>query len=162
LFKGRTKHETRTHYSRCCDRFDAALGLCASKLSDFPLADRIKADVASGKPLEIYVSYHDVSNEFRAVHEGRRPEGSRGRQGRRAVHRTDGSERRRQISEIETLMGKMDGLGDLSVSSDALRARHRSRSEGRIPVVTFIRQSEQQRLAFAGQDLVHQVARPAS
>lgn len=36
----------------------------ASQLSNFPLADRIKEKVASGKPLDIYVSYHDVSNEF--------------------------------------------------------------------------------------------------
>ena len=35
----------------------------ASQLSDFPLADRIKAKINSGKPLDIYVSYHDVSNE---------------------------------------------------------------------------------------------------
>ena len=35
-----------------------------TKLADFPLADRIKAKIESGKPLDIYVSYHDVSNEF--------------------------------------------------------------------------------------------------
>jgi simple sugar transport system substrate-binding protein len=35
-----------------------------AKLADFPLAARIKEKIASGKPLNIYVSYHDVSNEF--------------------------------------------------------------------------------------------------
>ncbi|TIT17906.1 MAG: LacI family transcriptional regulator, partial [Mesorhizobium sp.] len=35
-----------------------------AKLADFALADRIKAKIAAGEPLDIYVSYHDVSNEF--------------------------------------------------------------------------------------------------
>ena len=53
--------------------------MAGRKLSDFPLADRIKAKVDSGKPLDIYVSYHDVSNEFAPFDQVRR----RRRRGRR-------------------------------------------------------------------------------
>ena len=104
----------------------AAIGLAplssyaAQKLSDFPLADRIKAKVDSGKPLDIYVSYHDVSNEFA-------PFMKVGVQKAAADDKVDaqfigptGPNADAQISEIETLMGKMDGLAISSVSSDAL------------------------------------------
>ena len=37
----------------------------ASQLSDFPLAERIKAKIESGKPLDIYVSYHDSPTSSR-------------------------------------------------------------------------------------------------
>ncbi len=36
----------------------------AKSVKDFPLAERIAAKVKAGEPLDIYVSYHDVSNEF--------------------------------------------------------------------------------------------------
>ena len=36
----------------------------AQEGGEFKLADRIAAKVASGEPLVIRVSYHDVSNEF--------------------------------------------------------------------------------------------------
>ena len=40
---------------------------------DFSLADRIKAKVESGKPLDIYVSYHDVSSRRSSSPACRRP-----------------------------------------------------------------------------------------
>ncbi|HXT07250.1 MAG TPA: substrate-binding domain-containing protein [Roseiarcus sp.] len=60
-----------------------------------------------------------------------------------------------QISEIETLMGKMDGLAISSVSSDALAPVIDRFLKAGIPVVTFNTDNpNSKRLAFAGQDLV--------
>src|SRR5580698_8254730 len=115
----------------------------ASKLSDFPLADRIKAKVDSGKPLNIYVSYHDVSNEFA-------PFMKAGVQKAAAEDKVDA-----QFIGIETLMGKMDGLAISSVSSDALAPVIDRVLKAGIPVVTFNTDNpNSKRLAFAGQDLV--------
>jgi simple sugar transport system substrate-binding protein len=126
-----------------------------SKLADFPLAERIKAKVAAGQPLDIYVSYHDVSNEFapfmkagvaRAAAEDKVNANFIGPVGADA----DG-----QISEIETLMGKMDGLAISSVSTDALAPLIDRVLAAGIPVVTFNTDNpDSKRLAFAGQDLV--------
>ncbi|TPI18777.1 sugar ABC transporter substrate-binding protein [Mesorhizobium sp. B4-1-1] len=126
-----------------------------AKLSDFSLADRIKAKIAAGQPLDIYVSYHDVSNEFapfmkagvqRAATEDKVSAQFIGPVGADA----DG-----QISEIETLMGKMDGLAISSVSTDALAPLIDKVIAAGIPVVTFNTDNpESKRLAFAGQDLV--------
>lgn len=127
----------------------------SQKLSDFPLADRIKAKIASGKPLDIYVSYHDVSNEFA-------PSIKKGVQKAAADDKVDaqfigptGANADAQISEIETLMGKMDGLAISSVSSDALAPVIDRVLKAGIPVVTFNTDNpNSKRLAFAGQDLV--------
>lgn len=126
-----------------------------SKLADFPLAERIKAKVAAGQPLDIYVSYHDVSNEFapfmkagvaRAAAEDKVNANFIGPVGADA----DG-----QISEIETLMGKMDGLAISSVSTDALAPLIDRVLAAGIPVVTFNTDNpDSKRLAFAGQDLI--------
>ncbi|CCV08254.1 Periplasmic binding protein/LacI transcriptional regulator [Mesorhizobium metallidurans STM 2683] len=126
-----------------------------AKLADFALADRIKAKIAAGQPLDIYVSYHDVSNEFapfmktgveRAATEDKVSAQFIGPVGADA----DG-----QISEIETLMGKMDGLAISSVSTDALAPLIDRVIAAGIPVVTFNTDNpESKRLAFAGQDLV--------
>src|SRR5271154_3925744 len=130
-------------------------GQAASKLSDFPLADRIKAKIESGKPLQIYVSYHDVSNEFA-------PFMKAGVEKAAAADKVDakfigpvGANADGQISEIETLMGKMDGLAISSVSSDALAPVIDRVLKAGIPVVTFNTDNpNSKRLAFAGQDLV--------
>jgi simple sugar transport system substrate-binding protein len=127
----------------------------ASKLADFPLADRIKQKIASGKPLDIYVSYHDVSNEFA-------PFMKTGVQKAAAEDKVNaqfigpvGANADGQISEIETLMGKMDGLAISSVSSDALAPVIDRVLKAGIPVVTFNTDNpNSKRLAFAGQDLV--------
>jgi simple sugar transport system substrate-binding protein len=130
-------------------------GQAASKLSDFPLADRIKAKIESGKPLQIYVSYHDVSNEFA-------PFMKAGVEKAAAADKVDakfigpvGANADGQISEIETLMGKMDGLAISSVSSDALAPVIDRVLKAGIPVVTFNTDNpNSKRLVFAGQDLV--------
>src|SRR4051794_18852350 len=90
--------------------------LADANVKDFALADRIAAKVKAGEELDIYVSYHDVSNEFAPFI-------------RAGVERADaedgvaahfigpvGADADGQISEIETLLDKMDGLAISSVS----------------------------------------------
>jgi simple sugar transport system substrate-binding protein/ribose transport system substrate-binding protein len=124
-----------------------------ANLNGFGLADRIAAKIASGAALEVYVSYHDVSNEFSPFM-------------RAGVERANGSDGINahfigpvganadgQISEIETLMGKIDGLAISSVSTDALAPLINRIVAAGIPVVTFNTDNpESNRLAFAGQD----------
>ena len=124
-------------------------------VADFALADRIAEAVASGDQLNIYVSYHDVSNEFAPFI-------------RRGVFRASeelavnavfmgpvGADADAQISEIETLMDTMDGLAISSVSTDALAPLINRVIEAGIPVVTYNTDNpESERLVFAGQDLV--------
>jgi len=127
----------------------------ARSLKDFPLAERIAQKVKSGEPLEIYVSYHDVSNEFAPQIKA----------GVERAAKTDkvnvhfigpvGADADKQISEIESLMSKMDGLAISSVSTDALAPLIDRIVAAGIPVVTFNTDNPQsKRLAFAGQDLV--------
>ena len=127
----------------------------ASQLSDFPIADRIKAKIESGKPLDIYVSYHDVSNEFAPfIKSGVQKAGDADKVNAVFIGPT-GANADNQISEIETLMGKMDGLAISSVSSDALGPVIDRVLKAGIPVVTFNTDNpNSKRLAFAGQDLV--------
>lgn len=127
----------------------------ASQLSDFPLAERIKAKIESGKPLDIYVSYHDVSNEFAPfIKSGVEKAGAADKVNAVFIGPT-GPNADNQISEIETLMGKMDGLAISSVSSDALAPVIDRVMKAGIPVVTFNTDNpNSKRLAFAGQDLV--------
>jgi len=124
-------------------------------VADFALADRIAEAVAGGDQLNIYVSYHDVSNEFAPFI-------------RRGVFRASeelavnavfmgpvGADADAQISEIETLMDTMDGLAISSVSTDALAPLINRVIEAGIPVVTYNTDNpESERLVFAGQDLV--------
>ena len=127
----------------------------ASQLSDFPLAEQIKAKIKSGKPLDIYVSYHDVSNEFAPfIKSGVEKAGAADKVNAIFIGPT-GANADNQISEIETLMGKMDGLAISSVSSDALGPIIDRVLKAGIPVVTFNTDNpNSKRLAFAGQDLV--------
>ncbi len=130
-------------------------GAAEAKLADFPLAERIKAKVAAGQPLDIYVSYHDVSNEFapfmKAGVERAKTEDKVNAQFIGPV----GADADAQISEIETLMNKMDGLAISSVSTDALAPVIDKVLAAGIPVVTFNTDNpNSKRLAFAGQDLV--------
>jgi simple sugar transport system substrate-binding protein/ribose transport system substrate-binding protein len=131
------------------------VGYPASQLSDFPLADRIKAKIDSGKPLDIYVSYHDVSNEFAPfIKSGVHKAGEADKVNAVFMGPT-GANADNQISEIETLMGKMDGLAISSVSSDALGPVIDRVLKAGIPVVSFNTDNpNSKRLAFAGQDLV--------
>jgi len=127
----------------------------AQKVSDFPLADRIKAKISSGAPLDIYVSYHDVSNEFAPfMKAGVKQAADADKVDAQFIGPT-GANADAQINEIETLMGKMDGLAISSVSSDALAPVIDRVLKAGIPVVTFNTDNpNSKRLAFAGQELV--------
>ena len=124
-------------------------------VSDFDLAPRIQEKVDAGQPLDIFVSYHDVSNEFAPFVKA-------------GVERADemdgvdarfigpvGAEAGGQISEIETLMNNMDGLAISAVSTDALSPLINRVIEAGIPVISYNTDNpESARLVFAGQDLV--------
>src|ERR1700727_3525927 len=125
------------------------------KVGDFPRPRTIKEKVASGKPLDIYVSYHDVSNEFAPSIKAGVAKGAADDKVNAQFIGPVGSDANAQINEIETLMGKMDGLAISSVSSDALGPVIDRVLKAGIPVVTFNTDNpNSKRLAFAGQDLV--------
>jgi simple sugar transport system substrate-binding protein/ribose transport system substrate-binding protein len=139
----------------------AAIGLlplsahAASKLADFQLAPRIKAKIDAGQPLDFYVSYHDVSNEFAPFMKAGVERAAKDDKVSAQFIGPVGADADGQISEIETLMGKMDGLAISSVSTDALAPVIDRVIAAGIPVVTFNTDNPQsKRLAFAGQDLV--------
>jgi simple sugar transport system substrate-binding protein/ribose transport system substrate-binding protein len=126
-----------------------------SKLADFKLADRIKAKIDAGQPLDIYVSYHDVSNEFAPFMKAGVERAAKEDKVNAQFIGPVGADADAQISEIETLMGKMDGLAISSVSTDALAPVIDRVLDAGIPVVTFNTDNpDSKRLAFAGQDLV--------
>lgn len=126
-----------------------------SKLADFPLAERIKAKVDAGQPLDIYVSYHDVSNEFAPFMKAGVERAATEDKVNAKFIGPVGADADGQISEIETLMGKMDGLAISSVSTDALAPLIDRVLAAGIPVVTFNTDNpDSKRLAFAGQDLI--------
>ncbi|MET3577393.1 simple sugar transport system substrate-binding protein/ribose transport system substrate-binding protein [Mesorhizobium robiniae] len=126
-----------------------------AKLTDFALAERIKAKIAAGEPLDIYVSYHDVSNEFAPFMKAGVERAAKEDKVSAQFIGPVGADADGQISEIETLMGKMDGLAISSVSTDALAPLIDRVIAAGIPVVTFNTDNpESKRLAFAGQDLV--------
>ncbi|MER8826672.1 sugar ABC transporter substrate-binding protein [Mesorhizobium sp. M0938] len=126
-----------------------------AKLTDFALAERIKAKIAAGAPLDIYVSYHDVSNEFAPFMKAGVERAAKEDKVNAQFIGPVGADADGQISEIETLMGKMDGLAISSVSTDALAPLIDRVIAAGIPVVTFNTDNpESKRLAFAGQDLV--------
>lgn len=124
-------------------------------LEAFDLAPRIAESIAAGEPLDIFVSYHDVSNEFAPFV-------------RAGVERADesenvnarfigpvGADADAQISEIETLMDQMDGLAISSVSTDALAPLINRLIAAGIPVISYNTDNpDSDRLVFAGQDLV--------
>lgn len=126
-----------------------------ANLDNFALADRIATKVASGAQLEIYVSYHDVSNEFSPfMRAGVEKANSVGEAHARFIGPV-GPDADGQISEIETLMDRMDGLAISSVSTDALAPLINRIIAAGIPVVTFNTDNpDSARLAFAGQDNV--------
>jgi len=124
-------------------------------VKDFPLAARIAEKVKEGKPLDIYVSYHDVSNEFAPQIKAGVERG--GTTDKVQVHFIGpvGADADKQISELESLMSKMDGLAISSVSTDALSPVIDRIMAAGIPVVAFNTDNPaSKRLVFAGQDLV--------
>lgn len=124
-------------------------------VSDFDLAPRIQEKVDAGEPLDIFVSYHDVSNEFApfvkaGVERADEMEGVDARFIGPVGADADG-----QISEIETLMNDMDGLAISAVSTDALSPLINRVIEAGIPVISYNTDNpDSERLVFAGQDLV--------
>jgi simple sugar transport system substrate-binding protein/ribose transport system substrate-binding protein len=127
----------------------------AKSVKDFPLAQRIADKVKSGQPLDIYVSYHDVSNEFAPQIKAGVERG--GKTDDVNVHFIGpvGADADKQISELESLMPKMDGLAISSVSTDALSPVIDRFIAAGIPVVAFNTDNPaSKRLVFAGQDLV--------
>ena len=132
-----------------------ALAHAEAKLADFSLAERIKAKISAGQPLDIYVSYHDVSNEFAPFMKAGVQRAATSDKVNAQFIGPVGADADGQISEIETLMSKMDGLAISSVSTDALAPLIDKVIAAGIPVVTFNTDNpESKRLAFAGQDLV--------
>lgn len=126
-----------------------------AKLADFDLADRIKAKIDAGQSLDLYVSYHDVSNEFAPFMKKGVERAAKEDKVNAQFIGPVGADADAQISEIETLMGKMDGLAISSVSTDALAPMIDRVLAAGIPVVTFNTDNpDSKRLAFAGQDLV--------
>ncbi|MGD9915192.1 MAG: sugar ABC transporter substrate-binding protein [Rhizobiaceae bacterium] len=125
------------------------------KLADFPLAERIKAKIAAGEKLDLYVSYQDTSNEFAPFLKAGVERGAKENNVNASFIGPVGSDADGQINEIENLMSKMDGLAVSSVSTDALAPVIDRLLAAGIPVVTFNTDNPaSKRLAFAGQDLV--------
>lgn len=125
-------------------------------VADFPLAQRIADKIAAGGDLEIYVSYHDVSNEFAPFI---RAGVDRANEEIEGVNATligpVGGDADAQINEIETLLDGMDGLAISSVSTDALAPLIDRVVEAGIPVIAYNTDNpDSARLVFAGQDLV--------
>lgn len=124
-------------------------------LETFELAPRIADSVSAGEPLDIFVSYHDVSNEFAPfVRAGvERADGEDGINAR--FIGPVGADADAQISEIETLLDQMDGLAISSVSTDALAPLINRVVEAGIPVISYNTDNpDSDRLVFAGQDLI--------
>lgn len=133
-------------------------GLAAAdpvNVSDFALAQRIADKVAAGEPLNLYVSYQDVSNEFAPqIRAG--VERAAAEDGVNASFIGPvGSDADAQINEIESLMETMDGLAISSVSTDALAPLIDRVLAAGIPVITYNTDNpDSDRLVFAGQDLI--------
>lgn len=123
--------------------------------TEFVLADRIQAKVDAGETLNIYVSYHDVSNEFAPFIKAGVERAAEELGVNAQFIGPVGADADAQVAEIETLLDTIDGLAISSVSSDALAPLINSALEAGIPVVTYNTDNpESNRLAFAGQDLI--------
>ncbi|MDR6266045.1 MULTISPECIES: substrate-binding domain-containing protein [Rhodobacterales] len=135
----------------------APIGVTAEpvNVSDFNLAPRIAEKVASGEALNIMVSYHDVSNEFAPfVKQGVAKADAELNANARFIGPV-GADADGQISEIETLLGEIDGLAISAVSTDALSPLIDRVIDAGIPVISYNTDNpDSKRLVFAGQDLV--------
>jgi simple sugar transport system substrate-binding protein len=125
------------------------------KLSDFKLADRIKAKLDAGQTLDLYVSYQDLSNEFAPFLKAGVERAAKEDKVNAKFIGPVGSDADGQVNEIESLMSTMDGLAVSSVSTDALAPVIDRVLAAGIPVITFNTDNpDSKRLVFAGQDLV--------
>jgi len=112
--------------------------------------------MAAGKTPIIYVSYHDVSNEFAPFLKAGVEKAVADLGVSAEFVGPVGADAEAQIAELESLVESgVDGLAISSASTDALApAINRFLAEG-IPVVTYNTDNpDSNRLAFAGQDLV--------
>jgi len=127
----------------------------APAASDFVLAPAIAERVASGQPLRIYVSYHDVSNEFAPFLKSGVEKAAADLGVEARFVGPVGADAEQQIAELENLVESgVDGLAISSVSTDALAPIINRFLEQGIPVVTYNTDNpDSKRLAFAGQDL---------
>jgi len=121
----------------------------------FTLSPAIAERVASGEPLRIYVSYHDVSNEFAPFLKGGVEKAASELGVDAKFVGPVGADAEKQIAELENLVESgVDGLAISSVSTDALAPVINRLLEQGIPVVTYNTDNpDSNRLAFAGQDL---------
>lgn len=124
-------------------------------VKDFPLAERIAAKIKAGEELNIFVSYHDVSNEFAPFIRAGVEKADAGDGVKATFIGPVGSDADGQISEIETLLDTIDGLAISSVSTDALAPLIDRVIAAGIPVIAYNTDNpDSKRLVFAGQDLV--------
>jgi len=124
--------------------------------SNFTLSKAIQDRVAKGDKPVIYVSYHDVSNEFAPFIKSGVEKAVKDFNVDAKLVGPVGADAEKQVAEIESLIQKgVDGLAISSVSTDALAPIiDRALAQG-IPVVTFNTDNpNSKRLAFVGQDLV--------
>jgi simple sugar transport system substrate-binding protein len=124
--------------------------------SNFTLSKAIQDRVAKGDKPVIYVSYHDVSNEFAPFIKSGVEKADKDFNVDAKLVGPVGADAEKQVAEIESLIQKgVDGLAISSVSTDALAPIiDRALAQG-IPVVTFNTDNpNSKRLAFVGQDLV--------
>lgn len=123
--------------------------------AEFTLAPAIAERVASGEPLRIYVSYHDVSNEFAPFLKAGVEKAAADLGVDAKFVGAVGADAEAQIAELETLVESgVDGFAISSVSTDALAPVINRFLEQGIPVVTYNTDNpDSARLAFAGQDL---------
>lgn len=135
-----------------------AAGLASANpvnVKDFALAERIAAKVKAGTELNIFVSYHDVSNEFAPFIRAGVAKADAADGVKATFIGPVGSDADAQISEIESLMDTMDGLAISSVSTDALAPLIDRVMAAGIPVIAYNTDNpDSKRLVFAGQDLV--------
>lgn len=136
----------------------APLALAAKSVSlkDFKLAPRIARVLKSGKELQIYVSYPNVSNSFAPKLKAGVARASAADKVAGHFIGPTGTSVSRQIDQIEDVMGKMDGLAISSTSTDALAPIINRVLAAGIPVITFNTDNpKSKRLAFVGQNLTH-------
>lgn len=122
---------------------------------EFTLSPAIAERVASGQPLRIYVSYHDVSNEFAPFLKAGVEKAAADLGVEARFVGPVGADAEQQIAELENLVeAGAEGLAISSVSTDALAPVINRFIAAGIPVVTYNTDNpESNRLAFAGQDL---------
>ena len=128
----------------------------AADSDSFTLSPTIREHVTTKQKPVIYVSYHDVSNEFAPFIKSGVEKADKELSVTATLVGPVGADAEKQVSELESLIQKgCDGLAISSVSTDALAPIINKALAQGIPVVTFNTDNpSSHRLAFVGQDLV--------